>query len=218
MKILFQGDSITDAGRDKTHSQYLGNGYVSEIAMRFEKNGVQHKIENTAVFGNRICDIYARWIEDTLNHDFDILSILCGINDVGFEIREGKGVSTEKFRFIYDRMMYEVMEKNPNAKIVILEPYVFKRNMENDNLNNRNDIFLNYDLWRGEVEQKAEVSKEIAEKYNGVFVPLARVFDEYTEKAGVDELTADGIHPTLKGHKIIADEWLKTCGKILTMN
>ena len=33
MKILFQGDSITDAGRDRLMPQHLGNGYVSEIAM-----------------------------------------------------------------------------------------------------------------------------------------------------------------------------------------
>ncbi len=215
VKILFQGDSITDAGRDKTHPQYLGNGYVSEIAMRFEKNNLQHRIENTAISGNRICDIYARWIEDTLNHDFDILSILCGINDVGFELREGKGVPTDKYRFIYDRMLYEVMEKNPNAKIVILEPYVFKRNMENTNLYNRNDIYLKYDLWRRLVDEKAEVSKEITQKYNGIFVSLANVFDEYTKRGNVCELTDDGIHPSIRGHQIIADEWLRACQTVL---
>lgn len=216
MKILFQGDSITDAGRDRTLLQYMGNGYVSEIAMRFERGGLNHKIENTAISSNRICDIYARWIEDTLNHNFDVLSILCGINDVGFQIREGKGVHTEKYKFIYDRMLYEVVKKNPNAAIVILEPYVFKRNMENDNINNRNDIFLNYGLWRKEVDEKAAVSKELAEKYNGIFVPLARIFDEYTKKHDVCDLTTDGIHPTLKGHKMIADEWIKACSDILT--
>lgn len=146
MNILFQGDSITDAGRDRTHPQYMGNGYVSELAMRMENMGLPHKIINTAIGGNRICDIYARWTEDTLNHDFDVLSILCGINDVGFQIRENKGVSTEKYRFIYDRMLYEVKEKNPDARLVILEPFVFKINLENTNINNQNDIYLNYDF------------------------------------------------------------------------
>lgn len=215
MNILFQGDSLTDAGRDRVHPQYMGNGYVSEIAIQLKKRGLNHNVTNTAVGGNRICDIYGRWIEDTLNHDFDILSIMCGINDVGFQIRENKGVSTEKYRFIYDRMLYEAKEKNNEAKFVILEPYVFKINLENININNQNDIYLNYDYWRKEVNEKAAVSKELAKKYNAVFVPLAQMFDEYTKNNDVSVLTQDAIHPTLQGHKMIAEVWLNACKDII---
>lgn len=215
MNILFQGDSITDAGRDKVNAQYMGNGYVSELAMRFEKMGLHHNVTNTAIGGNRICDIYGRWIEDTLNYDYDILSILCGINDVGFQIRENKGVPTNKYRFIYDRMLYEAIEKNPDVKLVILEPFVFKINLENTNIGNRNDIYLNYDLWKNEVAEKAEVSKELAQKYGAVYVPLVNMFDAYIKNNSVEELTADGIHPSLKGHKLIADAWLDACKNII---
>lgn len=217
MKILFQGDSITDAGRDRQHPQYMGNGYVSEIAIRLKMAGKKHNIENTAIGGNRICDIYGRWIEDTLNHDFDVLSILCGINDVGFQIRENKGVPTEKFRFIYDRMMYEAKEKNPNAILVIMEPFVFKKDLKNVNLQFGNDLFLNYDFWRNEIEEKAAAAKGIANKYKAVFVPLANIFDEYAEKYNVEKLTNDGIHPTLIGHKLIADAWLENCMEFLSV-
>ena len=209
MKILFQGDSITDAGRDRLMPQYLGNGYVSEIAIRLNEQGVLCDIENTAIGGNRICDIYSRWEEDTLNHEFDILSIMCGINDVGFQLRENKGISTGKYKFIYDRMLYEVLEKNAQAKIIIMEPFVFKRNLENTNLYFKNDIYLNYDLWKNEVAEKGVAAREIAKKYNAVFIPLAEKFDEVLKSTNVEELTNDGIHPTLMGHKIIADEWLK---------
>ena len=217
MNILFQGDSITDAGRDRDriHPQYLGNGYVSEIALRLKKSGLPHHVRNTAIGGDRICDIYSRWIEDTLNFDFDILSVLCGINDVGFQIRENKGVPTEKYKFIYDRMLYEVMEKNPKTQIVILEPFVFKRNLEDTNRYFGNDIFLNYDYWRSEVEEKAAAAREVAQKYHSIFVPLMDMFDRYTAGHRVEELTDDGIHPTLKGHKLIADEWLKACRNLI---
>ena len=43
LKILFQGDSITDAGRDRYHPQDLGNGYVSIIANKLIKAGMQQK-------------------------------------------------------------------------------------------------------------------------------------------------------------------------------
>ena len=49
MKILFQGDSITDAGRDRQHPQYMGNGYVSEIAIRLKMAGKKQNIENTVI-------------------------------------------------------------------------------------------------------------------------------------------------------------------------
>ena len=143
------------------------------------------------------------------------MSILCGINDVGFQLRENKGIATEKYRFIYDRMLYEVQEKNPDAKLVIMEPFVFKINLENTNINNRNDIYLHYDFWRKEVAEKAEVSKELAAKYNAVYVPLVKMFDEYIAKNCVEDLTADGIHPTLKGHKLIAAAWLDACKEIV---
>ena len=209
MKILFQGDSITDAGRNHSKPQYLGNGYVSEIAMRLSKQGLSYDILNTANGGDRICDIYSRWEEDTLNHEFDILSILCGINDVGFGIRENKGISAEKYKFIYDRMLYEVTEKNKDAKLIIMEPFVFRKNLGDTNLYFRNDIYLNFDLWRNEVAERANAAKEIAEKYGAVFIPLAENFDEVLKTTSVDELTDDGIHPTVRGHKIIADEWIK---------
>ena len=105
--------------------------------------------------------------------------------------------------------MYEVLEKNSKAKIVIMEPFVFKRNLENTNLYFQNDIYLNYDLWRKEVDEKADAVKEIAQKYNAVFISLAEKFDEVLKTMNVNDLTGDGIHPTIKGHKIIAEEWIK---------
>ncbi len=218
MKILFQGDSITDAGRDRRFDFNYGVGYVSEIAYRFERAGLKHEIKNTGIGGNRICDMYGRWIEDTLNIDFDMLSVLCGINDVGFQIRMNMGANAEKFKFVYDRMVYEVMEKNDNTKLVIMEPFVFNRDLENINLQDGNDIFLNYDYWRGQIEERAAISKEIAEKYNATFVPLIKVFDDYIAKNGVETLTNDNIHPTFTAHRIIAGEWLKACGNIVGYN
>lgn len=77
--ILFQGDSISDASRDRAVTEPnigLGEGYVSVIAEEFQKEGIPVNIYNRGVSGNRIGDMYARWIEDTLNIDHDILNVL----------------------------------------------------------------------------------------------------------------------------------------------
>lgn len=97
MNILFQGDSITDAGRSRVIDCNLGNGYVGEISRRLNKVGAGHNIKNRGIGGNRVIDIYARWIEDTLCQEYDVLTILCGINDVGYQIRAGIGIDNEKF-------------------------------------------------------------------------------------------------------------------------
>ena len=109
----------------------------------------------------------------------------------------------------------EVMGKNPKTQIVILEPFVFKINLEDTNIYFCNDIFLNYDFWCSEVEEKAEEAKEVEQEYHGIFVSLMNIFDQYAASNKVEELTTDGIHPTLKGYKLIADEWFNTYRSIM---
>ena len=113
-KILFQGDSLTDACRDKEckdvdTNKRLGVGYVNHVAAYLMTVNPEIRVKNNGVNGNRIVDLYARWTEDTLNEEFDLLGILCGVNDVGFQLRLNRGVETEKYRYIYDRMLYEAV-------------------------------------------------------------------------------------------------------------
>ena len=63
MKILFQGDSITDVGRNN-HSGSLipiGQGYACLIASRLgaDEPG-KYDFVNLGISGNRIVDVYAR--------------------------------------------------------------------------------------------------------------------------------------------------------------
>jgi len=78
MNILFQGDSITDAGRSRVIDSNLGNGYVGVISHKFKCDGINHGIKNRGIGGNRIIDIYARWIEDTLSLDYCLYGSVCG--------------------------------------------------------------------------------------------------------------------------------------------
>ena len=214
MKILFQGDSLTDSGRDRNVTEpntSLGMGYVNLLASRIVCDNPRAKVYNRGVSGNRICDMYARWIEDTLNIDFDILSVMNGINDIGFQLRMGRGADKDKFRFVYDRMLYEVKEKKPDAKIVIIEPFLVKKYLGEDG----GDIYNDWDLWHGQITERAGICKELAEKYNAIFVPLADEFDKLSTMYGPDIWSMDCIHPTAPGHEVIARKWMETCKDIL---
>lgn len=213
MNILFQGDSITDAGRSRVIDCNLGNGYVGEISRKLRLNRTNHNIKNRGIGGNRIIDIYARWIEDTLSLDYDVLSILCGINDVGYQLRAGIGVDNEKYEYIYDRMIYEAVKKNPNVKIVLMTPFVLKVDLAEQDLSFSNDLYEDFEEWEKAVAEKAEIVRNLSAKYKTCLVDLNKRFKMIDSDLHL--YSTDGIHPTVKGHKIIAEEWLKVCDDIL---
>ena len=99
MKILFYGDSITDAGRTRDldiPNKGLGGGYVTYIANQlFEKSLSDYDIYNTGISGNRIVDLYARIKIDCWNIKPDLLSILIGINDIWHEVKRQNGVEID---------------------------------------------------------------------------------------------------------------------------
>ena len=63
--------------------------------------------------------------------------------------------------------------------------------------------------FNSEVRKMAEISKQIAEKYDFDFVPLQNKFDELSGDGNTGYWTADGIHPTIEGHQVIKEELQK---------
>ena len=123
--ILFQGDSITDAGRSRDNDLLTGTGYVrlteAELGCTYP---LLYTCYNRGISGNRIVDVYARIKADIINLAPDYMSILIGINDVWHEYTRQNGVSAEKFERIYDMLIHEIKEALPDIKIMILEPFV----------------------------------------------------------------------------------------------
>jgi lysophospholipase L1-like esterase len=201
MKILFQGDSITDAGRDWGNDAQLGRGYAHlvEAALGFEEPN-QHTFVNKGISGNRIVDLYARIKRDIINYQPDVMSILIGVNDVWHEIGDSpNGVDADKFFKIYSMLIEEIKEALPNIKIMILEPFVLEAGATENN----------WEFFKIETAKRAEMAKKIAEKFDLPFIPLQAGFDELAKKAPNNYWLGDGVHPTAKGHEFIKNEWLK---------
>ena len=200
--FLFQGDSITDAGRDdeKQGLAGLGCGYAFLLASEIEKNH-KGKIDfiNRGKSGDRITDVYARIKEDIINLKPDYMSILIGVNDVSHELTMNCGVSPKKFRMIYGMLIDEIREVLPDIKIVILEPFVFKGTATEK-------LWNDFDR---EVRILAEISKQVAEEYKTDFIPLQKKFDELSSDGNTEYWSADGIHPTLAGHEVLKNELKK---------
>lgn len=201
--VLFQGDSITDGnrGRNSDLNHVHGHGYQYIIASEMYADNLNKNIEvyNRGNSGDRICDLYGRWVEECLNLKPTILSILVGVNDIIFNWNNNSGSDPERYEKIYRYLLDEVKEKNPDTLIVIMEPF-FGDKKEPD----LDAFFKEY------IGGYQKAAKKIAEEYGAVFVPLQDLFDEYKKKTDIFNVIWDGVHPTTCGHQLIARRW-KEC-------
>ena len=204
--ILFQGDSITDVGRDRSNIGDLGKGYPNLVSatLGFE-NPEQYTFIDKGISGNRIVDVYARIKDDILNLKPDVMSILIGVNDVWHEYDWNNGICTKKFEKLYRIMLDEILEELPNIKIMILEPFCLLGPATEKNWDKGFDA---------EVKEKAAVAKKIAEEYNLTFISLQDKFDEAAKNTENTYWLFDGVHPTAAGHELIKREWLKAYDKL----
>ncbi len=208
-KILFQGDSITDCGRNEERGSMIsiGQGYAmlvcAELGCKYPK---EYEFVNRGISGNRIVDLYARIKTDVWNLEPDVFSILIGVNDVWHELAAQNGVDTERYENMYRTIAEETLKRFPNMKMMILEPFVLKASATEEK----------WDEFRTEVELRAAAAKRVAEEYNLIFVPLQEKFDAAEKNTNdASYWLADGVHPTPAGHKLIAAAWIDAFNKYI---
>lgn len=207
IKILFQGDSITDAGRVRNNDDNYGTGYPNMVAgvLGLQAPG-KYDFLNRGVSGDRVVDLYARWKRDCLNWKPDVLSILIGVNDVWHEISDSNGVEAEKYEFMYDALLKETVCKLPKVKLIILEPFVLPGTATQEY----------WEYFAAEVTKRAAAAKRMAQKYGAAFVQTQSLFDQScTEAIGPESWLVDGVHPTAAGHALLAREWLRAFEKMV---
>lgn len=204
--ILFQGDSITDARRDREDDIFFGTGYPTLVKgeLGFEYPN-QYTFYNRGVSGDRVVDLYARIKLHMINLKPDVISILVGVNDAYHEVTHQNGVSAEKYFQVYCLMIEELKEALPNVTIMIMEPFI----LEGAATRNAEDCPNRWNVLDSEVRKRAKKAREVAEKYGLPFVPLQEKFDETTKLASNEYWLYDGVHPTTAGHELIKREWLK---------
>ncbi|MBQ9117973.1 MAG: SGNH/GDSL hydrolase family protein [Clostridia bacterium] len=204
MKIVFFGDSITDANhiRDKEcglHVAY-GGGYVNHVAaILTDESPRDYEIVNRGVSANRTTELLVRINEDVWKEKPDVLSVLIGVNDVLFEIMRQDGVDIDWFETNYRLIIEGTRKRLPDAKIMLCEPFILKG-------------FATVERWDEwlEVKTYAKVVERLAKEYGLTFVPLQKTLDEASKRYGGDEYcSADGVHPTVAAAKRIAEHWVK---------
>ncbi len=183
MKILFQGDSITDADRNRDDIHNLGNGYP-KYAARYLTDyfpGMDFEFVDLGIGGNQTIDLVNRLQTDFVDIQPDIVSILIGINDTWHRAGDKEWLSNEKFEENY-RTVLEAIKTKTKAKIVMIEPFLLPAE---DKLYFREDL-----------DPKIQVVRKLAREYADLFIPLDGILAAACVNTDWTAFSQDGVHPT----------------------
>ena len=207
--ILFQGDSITDAGRSRGFDDNPGFGYADMVMGEI---GYQRPYEftcyNRGVSGGRVVDLYARIRKDMIHLKPDDMSILIGVNDVWHDHMFGNGVAVDKFEMVYGLIIEELLHDLPG--LMLLEPFVLPGSATEAT----EEVPYRWEYFQKELGLRQAAVRRVAEKYGLVFVPLQEKFNALNANAPAGYWLRDGVHPTPAGHAMIKEAWMEAFAKL----
>ncbi len=207
--ILFQGDSITDAHRDKkkfadraNDPRALGDGYPFLIAGPVLKDNPSKgfKVFNRGISGHKVPDLQRRWQKDCLDMKPALLSILVGVNDIWHKMNGRYDGTVDDYRTGFTELLAGTKEALPDLKLVVCEPFALRCGAVKD-------------AWFPEFDQRRAVAAEVAEAAGAIWVPFQAMFDMAIEEGTKPQYWApDGVHPSIAGHTLMAETWRSCVG------
>ena len=202
--VLFQGDSITDAGRIKedmsfNNARALGSGYAMLAAADLleEHASLNLKIYNKGISGNKVYQLAERWEKDCLEIKPDVLSILIGVNDFWHTLDFGYNGTVQKYEQDYRQLLTDTKKAFPEIQLVICEPFAVL------------GCKAVTEKWYPTFNEYRVSAKKLAIEFDAIFIPYQSIFDEAQKHAPGIYWTGDGVHPSMAGCSLMAEAWLK---------
>ena len=206
MKILFQGDSVTDAGRDLSNLADMGEGYPKFASAMIQDSYPDGSFEfvNLGISGNRTEHLVERMEADFIEIQPDIVSILIGVNDVwhhyAFEYVE---TTDEQFESNY-RTLLEGLKSRTTARILMIQPFLLET------------VDPAKQELCEELARKQSIVKRLADEYADAYLPLDEVLHSMTEEEPA-YYAADGVHPTPDGACCIGEAYLGAIAPLIEL-
>ncbi|WP_377983009.1 SGNH/GDSL hydrolase family protein [Aquirufa avitistagni] len=199
-RIVFFGDSITQAGVNKT-------GYITKMAEMLGAQGLASKYEliGAGIGGNKIYDLYLRHEEDVIAKKPNIVIIYVGINDVWHKTSSRTGTDADKFERFYNALIKRL--QNANIQVVICTPTVIGEKFD---ATNEND---------GDLNAYSNIIRKIATDNQCKLIDLRKAFLSYEEKNNIENkasgiLTTDRVHLNEAGNQFLAETMWETIKKL----
>ena len=203
MRILFQGDSITDAGRDRRNYYHMGAGYPKFAAENIRAAHPDADIEfiNLGISGNRTDQLFDRMTHDIIYLQPDIVSILIGVNDVWHRYGWEHIMTTDAQIKLNYRCILEAIKRDTTAKIVMMAPFM----LDDDKEEIRQDL-----------HKILPAIYELGEEFADVFIPLDRIFAEALKtQPEAQYYSRDGVHLNPNGAAFVGKLWADAVRDIL---
>ena len=202
IRILFQGDSITDMNRDRSDPHDLGNGYPKYAAQYIREAFPDKKFEfiDLGISGDQTANLVQRLQSDFLDIKADIVSILIGINDTWHRADTREYLDDAIFKDNYETVLRAV--KQTGAKIMMLEPFLIPV---------PDKLYFYEDLYK-----KILIERELARKYADVYIPLDGLLAAAYLGKEPTYYAEDGVHPSVEGAKFIGGLYEKYIEKLIS--
>ncbi|WP_181303980.1 SGNH/GDSL hydrolase family protein [Rufibacter sp. XAAS-G3-1] len=202
--LLFQGDSITDAGRNRDTTEFnsgkaLGSGYamLASAELLHAHADKNLKIYNKGISGFKVYQVAGRWDTDALALKPDVLSMLIGVNDFWHTLSSGYKGTLQTYRQDYRALLDRTKQQLPEVQLIIGEPFAVKGIKAVD------------EKWFPAFDEYRQAARELAHQFNATFIPYQSVYEKAQKQAPGVYWTYDGVHPTLAGAQLMAQAWLK---------
>lgn len=190
MRILFQGDSITDADRDRTDYHNLGEGYPFYAAeyIKAENPHMDFEFINLGISGNQTLDLVNRLQSDFIDIQPDLVSIHIGINDTWHRAESREWLDNGVFEANYRKVLTEIKEKT-NAKIMMIEAFLLPS--------------ADKDYFRIDLNGKIDIERKLAREFADYYIPLDGLFAQACVGQSPLHWSADAVHPNKNGAEFI---------------
>ncbi|HEV8374809.1 MAG TPA: GDSL-type esterase/lipase family protein [Candidatus Polarisedimenticolia bacterium] len=204
--VLFQGDSITDAWRDRkvvsaNQGAGLGTGYAFLIAAGALRDHPEARLRffNRGIGGSRLPDLQARWDAEALALRPNIVSIMIGVNDFWHKLTRGYTGTVADYEKQYTALLQRTRQALPKARIVVIEPFVLRCGEIDER-------------WFPEFDQRQAVAARVAKRSGATYVPLQEMLTSLARETSPEYWAWDGAHPTAAGDAAIAERWRQVVG------
>ncbi len=205
--VLFQGDSITDAGRSRETAATpnvqtaLGGGYaaIAAAGMLVGRPEARLRVYNRGISGHKVFQLSDRWESDCLELSPDVVSVLIGVNDI-WHARNGEYDGTvEVYERDYDALLARTRAELPDVRLVVCEPFVLRCGAVDDS-------------WFPEFDAYRAAAQRVASAHAATWVGFQTMFDAALEFAPAEHWAGDGVHPSGAGAALMAQTWRAAVG------
>jgi len=206
-KLLFNGDSITDADRKQPGPSEglfdpMGRGYVTMVdsLLGAVYPQLHTRVVNVGISGSTVRDLAGSWQTNVVDLKPDWLSIMIGTNEVWRQFDS----PTQKERHVhpeeYESTYASLLERTRMSLkgLVLMTPFYIEPNTR--------------DAMRARMDEYGQIVKRLAEKFEAVFVDTQATFDQVLPHYYPAKLSWDRVHPSQTGHMILAKAFLDGVG------